>query len=110
TPTSAAALNELSFNFTMEELDDILFTTSEPDQQQQQHECYASVSVAPTTAFCTAGDERLFDSRFVMSEPLDTSVGFAAPSFPTCSSSSMDTVLFLNETFSKPEIEYWLPC
>ncbi|GAB9477557.1 Heat shock factor protein 2, partial [Globisporangium polare] len=45
TPTSAAALNELSFNFTMEELDDILFVTSDQQQQQQQHyECYATIS------------------------------------------------------------------
>jgi hypothetical protein len=100
TPTSAAALNELTFNFTMEELDDILFTTSDP-------ECIA-------TSCGFSADERLFDNRFAMSKCVNTSVGFATaapvPSFSALAAEHLDTGMYLNEMFAKPENEFWLPC
>ncbi|KAF1325833.1 Heat shock factor protein 2, partial [Globisporangium splendens] len=86
TPTSASAVNEHTFNFTMEELDDILFTTSEP---------------AP----CSALTET-FDGRF---EAIDTSVGFATASSYLAVDQHDTTAMYLNDMF-KSDVGFWLPC
>ncbi|TYZ66291.1 hypothetical protein PybrP1_000876 [[Pythium] brassicae (nom. inval.)] len=92
----------------MEELDDILFTTSEPAYYSSMAPIAA---VAANIGFGVAA-EHFFDTpRFAMSEAVDASVGCAAAPLPPADVvDHAETVRFLNEMFAKPENEFWLPC